>query len=182
MARDEDVERACAELLEWKGRCDILVANAGAAGTRVPLVEWSRAEWDAAFELNVRGTFVLIQSLDAALRKSPAGRAVFLTTAAVRKLPPGAGAYAVSKAALEAMVRLYAKETQGGSLTVTLVDPGPTRTAMRAGAYPREDPDAVKPAEALAPLFLQLAVEGKPGGGELVVADDWLAARVPAGN
>ena len=90
--------------------------------------------------LNVTANWRLIRSLDPLLRRSDAGRAVFVSSGAAHKCMAYWGAYSVSKAALEALVKTYAAETESSKLRVNLLNPGPVRTAMRAKAMPGEDP------------------------------------------
>jgi NAD(P)-dependent dehydrogenase (short-subunit alcohol dehydrogenase family) len=120
--------------------------------------------------VNVTANQRLIRSLDPLLRLSDAGRAIFVTSAAAQGVRPLWGAYAVSKAALEAMIRSYAAETAKTSIKVNLLDPGATRTAMRAAACPGENPETLKPPEDLVPLFLDLASPDCDFHGERVKA------------
>jgi len=83
----------------------------------------------------------------------------------------------VSKAALEAIVRIYAIETAGTSIRINVVNPGPTRTTMRAQAAPDEDPATLKTPEDIAPLFVELAAAECQRQGDVINADTWLAER-----
>lgn len=131
----------------WK-KLDILVGNAGLLGTLSPLGHISPKDWDNVMAVNVTANWRLIRSLDPLLRQSDAGRSVFLTSGAAVKCKAYWGAYSVSKAALEALVRTYAEEIGSTSCRTNLFNPGPVRTAMRAKAMPGEDPETLtKPAE-----------------------------------
>jgi NAD(P)-dependent dehydrogenase (short-subunit alcohol dehydrogenase family) len=141
------------------GRLDVLVANAGALGPLSPLHHVDPKQWDEVFSLNVTANWRLIRALDPLLRQSPAGRAVFVTSAAASRAELRAywGPYAVSKAALDALARTYAAETVNTSLIrVMLVNPGPMRTRMRASAMPGEDPASLRTPEELAPKIALL--------------------------
>ena len=94
--------------------------------------------------------------LDLLLRQSDSGRALFVTSGVARRVPAYWGPYAVSKAALEALVKTYAAETATTNLRVNLVSPGPVRTRMRAEAMPGEDPETLPPPEAVAAALLPL--------------------------
>jgi NAD(P)-dependent dehydrogenase (short-subunit alcohol dehydrogenase family) len=83
----------------------------------------------------------------------------------------------VSKAALEAVARIYGIEGKGGKLTVNTVSPGATRTAMRAAAAPDEDPMTLKTSEDIAPLFVEMAMPSYTRHDEWIAADDWLRAK-----
>ena len=80
------------------------------------------------------------------------------------------GAYAVSKAALEMLVGIYAKEIQQSTVRANLVDPGRTRTRMRAAAYPGEDPNTLRTPEEIMEPFVRLARADYTGNGEMVKA------------
>lgn len=141
------------------GRLDALVANAGVLGSLSPLHHVEPKTWDSVFSVNVTANWRLIRALDPLLRASPAGRAVFVTSAAAhrRELPAYWGPYAASKAALEAIARTYAAETINTSpIRVMLVSPGPLRTRMRAAAMPGEDPQSLREPQELAPKIVAL--------------------------
>lgn len=127
-------------LFDKFGRLDVLVGNAAMLGGLHPVAQTDPALWERVFALNVTANLRLIRTCDPLLRASDAGRAVFVTSGAVQSCKPFWGAYAASKAALEAMVRVYAAEVAHTNLKVNLLDPGRVRTAMRAHAYPGEDP------------------------------------------
>ena len=84
------------------------------------------------------------------------------------------GAYAVSKAGLEAMGRVWAGETEQTNLRVNMINPGGTATSMRATAFPGEDPQTLPTPDAIAPAFLQLLSCGCPDHGQLFQARDML--------
>lgn len=149
----------------WK-RLDILVGNAGVLGQLSPLGHIAPKVWDEAVAVNLTANWRLIRSLDPLLRQAPAGRAVFVTTGATSKLPAYWGAYSATKAALEAMVKTWAAEISKTEIRVNLLNPGPTRTAMRAKAFPGEDPATLPtPAEvAIAALPLCLPSCASNGG------------------
>ncbi|NGN40722.1 SDR family NAD(P)-dependent oxidoreductase [Mesorhizobium sp. CGMCC 1.15528] len=136
------------------GKLDILVANAGALGVISPLGHVEAKVFDKVMAVNVTGTWRLIRSVDPLLRKSDAGRAIILSSGAAHSARAFWGPYAASKAAVEALARSWADETKNSALRVNSVDPGATRTAMRAQAMPGEDPDTLpKPAETAAKIL-----------------------------
>ena len=140
----------------WK-RLDVLVGNAGVLGPVTPLAHVAPKEWDEVMAINLTANWRLIRSLDPLLRRSEAGRAIFVSSGVAHNLRAYWGPYAVSKAALEAMVRVYAAEIAKTQARANLLNPGPTRTAMRARAMPGEDPESLPPPEALEDAFLKLA-------------------------
>ncbi len=122
------------------GRLDILISNAAIMGPRTTLGEVSEDDWAAVFATNVTANWRLIRHLNPLLLQSDAPRAVFMTSGSGSKLAPGRGVYAISKSALDAVVRTYAAEAEGTKLRVMLCNPGPTRTGMRPSIKPDEDP------------------------------------------
>ena len=154
----------------WQ-KLDVLVAAGGILGRLSPLGHLPTEEWDQALKINLTANWRLIRTLDPILRRSEAGRALFITSRAARKIRAYWGAYAVSKAGLEALVKTYAEEVQSTPVKVNLLDPGPTRTKMRAQAYPGEDQAKLKTPEDLAPLILELTSPGCEQHGEIVSAE-----------
>ncbi len=157
-------------------RLDIFVANAALGGVRTPLTQYPLDVWVRLFQVNVHANLLLLAGLDPLLRKSDAGRVIFVSTTVTKQFKANTGAYAVSKAALEAMASLYAVEVAGTPIRINMLNPGPTRTDMRAEAYPDEDPMALKPPEKLVPLFLELASPGCTRQAKYIRAEAWLAA------
>ncbi|WP_159726689.1 SDR family NAD(P)-dependent oxidoreductase [Methylosinus sp. Ce-a6] len=140
----------------WK-KLDILVGNAGLLGPLAPLPHVDPPQWSRIFDVNVTANWRLIRSMDVLLRASDAGRAVFVTSGAAHRIKPYWGPYAVTKAALNALARTYAAETQNTSpVKVMLANPGPLRTQMRAAAMPGEDPQTLRTPEELAPRLVAL--------------------------
>ncbi|MEE9589002.1 MAG: SDR family NAD(P)-dependent oxidoreductase [Hyphomicrobiaceae bacterium] len=144
-------------LFERWGKLDILVANAGVLGPLSPLHHVTDADWQNVLDINLSANWRLIRTLDPLLRRSDAGRAIFVTSGAARNHKAYWGPYAVSKAALEAMAKIYAAEHATTNVGVNLVNPGPIATAMRAKAFPGEDPGTLPKPEDLADLFVTLA-------------------------
>ncbi|PWB93651.1 SDR family NAD(P)-dependent oxidoreductase [Methylosinus sporium] len=140
----------------WK-KLDMLVGNAGLLGPVTPLPHVDPPQWSRLFDVNVTANWRLIRAMDVLLRASDAGRAVFVTSGAAHRIKPYWGPYAVTKAALNALGRTYAAETQNTSqVKVMLANPGPLRTQMRAAAMPGEDPMTLRTPEDLAPKLVAL--------------------------
>ena len=147
-------------------RLDILVGNAAIVGQVSPLGHVEPASWDEAMAVNVTANYHLIRAMDLLLRRSGAGRAVFMTSGAATSARAYNGTYSVSKAALNVLARTYAAETDTTPVRVNLFNPGPTRTRMRAQVMPGEDPMTLptpdQVAEAIVPLCApSCAVTGK---------------------
>ena len=162
------IDELGASLYERFGRVDVLVGNAGVLGTLGPTGHIRPDDWAEVMDVNLTANWRLIRSLDPLLRRSDAGRAIFITSGAAAQAIAYWGAYAVSKAALEMLVRTYAAELNKTRARANLIDPGVARTAMRARAFPGEDPESLKPPEAVAGAFVALALPSCSRNGEIV--------------
>jgi NAD(P)-dependent dehydrogenase (short-subunit alcohol dehydrogenase family) len=136
----DGIARLGAALYERHGKLDILIGNAGVAGPSSPLGHIDLKPWNDVIAVNLTANFQLIRCMEPLLRKSDAGRAVFITSGAASKATAYLGPYAASKAALETLVRVWAHETASTPVRVNLFNPGPIRTQMRASVFPGEDP------------------------------------------
>jgi NAD(P)-dependent dehydrogenase (short-subunit alcohol dehydrogenase family) len=148
----------------WR-RLDVLVANAGILGPLSPLPHITVDSWTAVLDVNLNANWRLIRTCDPLLRNSDAGRAIFVTSGAADAQRAYWGAYAVSKAALEALAKTYAHEVENTNVRVNLINPGPMRTNMRAQAFPGEDPETLPTPDEVAPLFLELANSANTANG-----------------
>jgi NAD(P)-dependent dehydrogenase (short-subunit alcohol dehydrogenase family) len=171
------LDRLGKALYERHGKLDILVGNAGILGPISPLGHVAPKDWDKVMAVNVTANWRLIRSLDPILRLSDAGRAVFLTSGAAHRIRAYWGPYAVSKAALEAMVVTWARESEITSIKANLLNPGPLRTAMRAQAMPGEDADALDRPDVLVPTVMRLISPALEESGRVWdhPSRDWLA-------
>ena len=156
-------------LLQKFGRLDIFVANAAMLGTLTPMPHTKAGDWNKVMDVNLNANFRLIRTLDPLLRASDAGRAIFVTSGAAAGIAYWS-AYGVSKAALECMARTYAEETRLTKLRVNMIDPGTVRTAIRAEAFPGEDPASQPHPDSIVPLFLELAAPDCERHGEIIRA------------
>ncbi|MCE7997555.1 MAG: SDR family NAD(P)-dependent oxidoreductase [Rhodobiaceae bacterium] len=162
------IDRLGGTIFERWGKLDILVGNAGVLGPLTPTGHISPDDWDKTFSVNVTTNYRLIRSLDPLLQRAEAGRAVFVTSGAAQKCRPFWGAYSVSKAALEALVKTWAHEVEKTELRINMVSPGPIATKMRAKAMPGENPETLKTPEDIAPLFLDLISASCTRHGDVV--------------
>jgi NAD(P)-dependent dehydrogenase (short-subunit alcohol dehydrogenase family) len=154
----EGFYRLAAALNERHGRLDVLVGNAAIAGVPSPLDHIAPKAWDEAFAVNVTANWHLIRAMDALLRRSDAGRAVFVTSRAATLARAYWAPYSVSKAALDVLARTYAAETSSTAVRVNLFDPGATRTRMRAMVMPGEDPMTLPTPEEVAEKIVDLCL------------------------
>lgn len=169
--RPSDLKHALSGLVDAISRLDILVLNAADGGIRVPMVEYPEDIWRTVFETNVHATQTILRALHPLLLAAPAARVLFMTTGVARRWKVHTGAYAASKAAMDAIAQIYALEVAGTPIRSNSLNPGPTRTEMRAAAFPNEDPLFVKPVETLLPLLLHLLSETQAPHGQIIDAD-----------
>ncbi|HET6388115.1 SDR family NAD(P)-dependent oxidoreductase [Hyphomicrobium sp.] len=156
----------------WQ-RLDILVANAGILGPLSPLGHTTDDGFLSTLDINLTANWRLIRTLDPLLKRSDAGRAIFVTSGAATGKYAYWGPYAASKAGLEALVKTWAAELVNTPVKANLINPGATRTGMRAKAFPGEDPATLPAPEALAPLFVELASPACQRNGEVINFREW---------
>lgn len=161
------IYRLAKALEERHRRLDILVGNAAIAGQRSPLGHVDPAAWDEVMAVNVTANWHLIRAMDPLLRRSTAGRAVFMTSGAATSARAYSGTYSSSKAALNVLARTYAAEVDSTPVRVNLFNPGPTRTRMRAQVMPGEDPMTLPTPEAVAETIVPLCLPGCEVTGKL---------------
>jgi NAD(P)-dependent dehydrogenase (short-subunit alcohol dehydrogenase family) len=178
----DGIARLGAALHERHGKLDILVGNAGIAGPSSPLGHIDLKAWNDVIAVNVTANFQLIRCMEPLLRRSDAGRAVFVTSAAASKASAYLAPYAASKAALETLARAWAQETAARSIRVNLFDPGPIRTRMRASVFPGEDPDTLDTPEQVAKFILPMCAPDWTETGRLFEykSRSLLSFRAPA--
>lgn len=140
---------------------DIMVLAAAYLPELTPLSQIEPKQFNQALLTNVVATQALLSSFDPMLRRAEAGRIIGLTSSVGASPRPYWGAYAATKAAFENLLETYAAEVERLSpLRVAIIDPGATRTEMRARAYPGEDASTVKPPETVANRLVTLLVDG----------------------
>lgn len=143
-------------LFDRFGRLDALVGNAAMLGGLMPLAQTDPSVWERVFALNVSANLRLIRTCDPLLRAAPKANVVFVSSGAVQSCKAFWGVYAASKAALEAMAKVYANELAHTKVKVDIFDPGRVRTDMRAQAYPGEDPQTLPHPSEVAPRITAL--------------------------
>jgi NAD(P)-dependent dehydrogenase (short-subunit alcohol dehydrogenase family) len=167
----ESIGKLGAAVAERWEKLDILVLNAAMLGSLTPVEHIDPKEYSRILTLNVGSNQALIAAFDPLLRKAERADVVGVTSSVGHKPRAFWGAYGSSKAALENLLGVYADETEHtGRVRVHIVDPGATRTRMRQLAFPGEEPESVKPPEAVAEFILQRLTADVPSG-ELVRAD-----------
>lgn len=140
------------------GKLDILVGNGAILGTIGPLNHIEPKLFERVMAVNVTANYRLIRSMDPLLRASDAGRALFMSSSAGSNAFAYWGPYGASKAALDLMCRDWAEEIRNiTNIKVMLVNPGRTRTRMRAEAAPGEDPATLPAPHEIAPYLVEMA-------------------------
>lgn len=156
----DSIPRLAAAVAERWGKLDILVLNAAALGTLSQVSAFDPKEVAKVLALNVSAQAALIGAFDGLLRKSDAGRVIGLTSKVGRQPRAYWGLYGATKAAFENLLLSYADEVRNlTKVRVALLDPGATRTKMRARAYPGEAPESVKPPEVVAERIVAMLTQ-----------------------
>lgn len=171
LTEGESVGKLAAAVAERWEKLDILVMNAAMLGSLTPVEHIDAKEYARILTLNVVANQALIAAFDPLLRRSDRADIVAVTSSVGHEPRAFWGAYGSSKAALENLVLAYADETaHSGRIRVHVIDPGATRTRMRALAFPGEEPDSVKPPEIVADFIVRRVTSDAPSG-ELVRAE-----------
>ena len=166
--KDHDgIARLAAALNERYRRLDVLIGNAGIGGPSSPLSHVEPKAWDDVMAINVTANWQLIRHFEPLLKASDAGRVVFVSSGAAHNARAYRGPYGVSKAALEALARTFATETESTPIRVNLFNPGPTRTGLRAAVMPGEDPMTLPSADEVAEKIVALALPNFTESGKL---------------
>jgi NAD(P)-dependent dehydrogenase (short-subunit alcohol dehydrogenase family) len=156
-AAGEDYDRLSGAIEEQWGRLDGLLQNAGILGSRTPIEFHDVAEWQRVLHVNLTAPFILCRCLLPLLLKSEDASIVFTSSGVGRTGKAYWGAYAVSKFGIEGLNQVMAEElVNKPNIRVNAVNPGATRTAMRAAAYPAEDPARLKTPEDILGVYLYL--------------------------
>lgn len=135
---------------------DGLLHSAGLLGEIAPLAEQDPEQWNQVIQVNLNAGFMLTQVLIPLLLKAPKASLIFSSSGVGRKGRRGWGAYSVSKFATEGLMQVLADEYQGSNLRVNCINPGGTRTSMRASAFPEENPQNLKTPADIMPTYLFL--------------------------
>ena len=157
MAEGDNVARLSGAIAQRWQHLDILILNAAMLGTLAPVAATDMKEMSRLFTLNVLAQQAMIAAFEPLLRRADAGRVIALTSSVAQKPRAYWGPYAASKAALENLIATFGEEMKlVSNIRTAIVDPGATRTTMRARAYPGEDPKTVKEPQAVAEAILAL--------------------------
>jgi NAD(P)-dependent dehydrogenase (short-subunit alcohol dehydrogenase family) len=170
LTEGESIGKLAVAVAERWGKLETLVLNAAMLGSLTPVQDIDPKEFSRILSLNVLANQALLAAFDPLLRKADHADVVALTSSVGGEPRAFWGAYGSSKAALETLLGAYADETaHTGRIRVHIVDPGATRTRMRALAFPGEEPDSVKPPETVAEAILERLRGDAPTGEKVRV-------------
>ena len=161
------IDRLGMEIFKRWGKLDILISNAAVLGILGPLHHQSSEDFFDVININLLSNHRLIRSMDALLKKSTFSKALFLSSLMASTPKSFWGAYAISKAALNHMVKIWANENKNNNLTIMIVNPGKTNTKMRAKAMPGENEKVLQTPEEVAKKIVNLIFLNKVSKGEI---------------
>jgi len=159
----KDRARLVNEALGKFDTIDVLVNNAGILGSRETIAEYPDDLWDEVIDVNLNAMFHLTRLVLQSMLRENTGRIINITSGVGVRGSARWGAYAVSKFGVEGFTQVLADELKGTHVEVNAVNPGPVSTAMRAAAYPKEDPDTIPSPEDIMDIFLYLASDESRG-------------------
>jgi NAD(P)-dependent dehydrogenase (short-subunit alcohol dehydrogenase family) len=170
LTESDSIARLANAVSERWGKLDVLVINAAYLPALTPTAQIEQKAFNQALTLNVLATQALLANFDPLLKRSDGARVIGLTSHVGKDPRAYWAAYGASKAAFDNLLESYAMEVANISATrVALIDPGATRTQMRARAYPGEDPESVKPPEAVGERIAAVVGEDFPTGLRITV-------------
>jgi NAD(P)-dependent dehydrogenase (short-subunit alcohol dehydrogenase family) len=170
LTQGEAIGKLAGAVAERWGKLDILVLNAATLGSLTPVQDIDPKEYSRLLSLNVLANQALVAAFDPLLKHAERADVIALTSSVGAEPRAFWGAYGSSKAALESLLGAYADETEYlGRMKVHIVDPGATRTRMRANAFPGEDPDSLKGPEVVAEAIVRRLIADAPTGEKVRV-------------
>jgi len=143
----QGIDRLGFEICKKFKKLDLLILNAGILGTLGPIHHQDPIEFEEVIQINLISNFRLIRSLEPLLKKSKKANVIFISSGAAHGSKAYWGAYSVSKAALEQLANVWSAETRKNNIKIHIINPGATRTNMRAKAMPGENPESIQSAE-----------------------------------
>jgi NAD(P)-dependent dehydrogenase (short-subunit alcohol dehydrogenase family) len=156
------------------GAIDVLVNNASLLGPRVPIADYPLPAWEEVLRVNITGVFLMTQKVLHLMMPQQNGSIINVSSGVGRVGKPLWGAYAASKFAVEGFTQMLAEEVKDFGIRVNAVNPGATRTEMRAAAYPDENPLKLPVPEKIVPVFVYLASDASRAvTGESLEAQEW---------
>jgi NAD(P)-dependent dehydrogenase (short-subunit alcohol dehydrogenase family) len=155
----DDAARIVEAAARHNGSIDVLVNNASLLGPRLPIVDYPLDTWEEVMRANLTGPFLCAREVLRLMIPRRQGSIINVSSGVGRVGRARWGAYTVSKFGIEGLTQMLAEEVKEFGIRVNAVNPGPTRTEMRAAAYPDEDPETLVTPEEITPVFVYLASE-----------------------
>ncbi len=177
VSQERDVDRLVSMTMKQFGKLDVLINNAAVLTPRGPIHQMKVTDWDLTMAVNLRGPYLCMRGVLPHFFAQKRGAIVNVSSGAGKRPAPGWGPYAVSKAGVESLTASVAEEVRAHGVRVNAVNPGGTRTAMRAAAYPQEDPMRLPVPDELTGVFVYLASEASTETGQSLDAPEWLASH-----
>jgi NAD(P)-dependent dehydrogenase (short-subunit alcohol dehydrogenase family) len=175
LTNEGDAQNLVRFAVSWYGGLDVLVNNASLLGPRVPIAEYPLSAWDEVLRCNLTAIFLTCREAVKVMPRQEQGSIINVSSGVGRVGRSQWGAYAVSKFGVEGLTQVLADELKAKKIRVNAVNPGGTRTVMRAQAYPREDPQTLPTPEQITGVFVYLAADASKGvTGKSLDARDWL--------
>jgi NAD(P)-dependent dehydrogenase (short-subunit alcohol dehydrogenase family) len=170
-----DVERVVQTTVQRYGIINVVVNNASLLGPRLPIADYPIADWQEVLSVNLTGIFLMMQQTLKIMVPTEQGSIINVSSGVGRTGRARWGAYAVSKFGVEGLTQVAADEVRQCGIRINAINPGPTRTSMRAQAYPEEDPFTLPTPEEIAPVFVYFASDRTRGEtGQSIEAQEWL--------
>jgi NAD(P)-dependent dehydrogenase (short-subunit alcohol dehydrogenase family) len=170
LTQGEAIGKLAGAVAERWNKLDILVLNAAMLGSLTPVQDIDPKEYSRILSINLLANQALLAAFDPLLKKADQADIVALTSSVGGEPRAFWGAYGSSQAALESLLGAYADETAYlGRIKVHVIDPGATRTRMRANAFPGEEPESVKPPEVVAKAIVERLLADAPTGEKVRV-------------
>lgn len=174
----DDVKRLAYEIENKWGLLDILVNNASILGIKANIVDYPEDLWEEVIHINLNAQFFVTKALIPLVVKSEHGSIINVSSTVGREGRKQWGAYSASKFGVEALTQILAQELEPDNVRVNSVNPGGTRTDMRAGAYPDEDPNTLPTPLDISPVFVYLASDESIGEtGKEFEAREWIKGK-----
>lgn len=178
LGRADDVRAIARAAVQRFGTLDILVNNASLLGPRLPIAEYPETDWQEVINVNLTGVFLLTKEVLKIMIPRRQGSIINVTSGVGRTGRARWGAYSVSKFGLEGLTEVLADELKDSGIRVNAANPNATRTAMRAAAYPEEDPETLPAPEEITELFVYLAADASGAiNGQSLEARDWMSPK-----
>jgi NAD(P)-dependent dehydrogenase (short-subunit alcohol dehydrogenase family) len=174
VGRPHDAQRIVQKALEEFGALHILVNNASLLGPRVPIAHYPLSAWEEVVRINLTAPFLMIQQGLKVMISQRQGSIINVSSGVGRVGKARWGAYAVSKFGVEGLTQMVAEEVGEFGIRANAVNPGPTRTTMRAAAYPEENPMTLPTPDEITGVFVYLAADESLGvTGKSFDAQNW---------